>query len=567
MGFRQASRPPGPARRTVLAGGAALVSAGVLAGVATAGTASAGIAPRAGVVRASASGSTQLVSTTPPAKGNLSSITWDLPGGEPTTLDYVKSGDYSPDIMISNLCDNLLRLTPTFGIAPGLASSWHYTNPTTLVFDLRQGVRFWDGHEMTSADVVYSMLRNLNPADEPVNGAYYGSVKSIVASGPFQVTVNFRSPDELFVKEMATIAGSIAEKAYMQKKGASFGTAAGGVMCTGPYELKQWSPGNDIVLSANPHYWDPAYRPHIAAITVKFIIDASTLTSGLLSGEIDGAYGVPATSYPELKSSSSGTLYFGPSLVITELAPTTTSGPIGNVKIRQALSLALDRQAIANVIYDGAATPNEALTPATAWDPAARSVYASAYAKLPSIAPNLAEASKLVQSVPNHSQPIVLALLAGDQTELELATAVQQAASQIGLNVKLDEMQSLAFSNAFFVASYRKGLSMLVDEGYLDVPDPLDYLGLWFPKGALFDYTNYNNATVNDDLAKALETYDPTARAKLITAAQAIYMKDYIVIPVVNPDQGLYLNQSITGAPASFAYIYEPCLAKLGAAK
>jgi peptide/nickel transport system substrate-binding protein len=479
----------------------------------------------------------------------------------------VKSADYSPDIMVSNLCDNLLRLTPTFGIEPALATSWHYTNPTTLIFDLRHGVHFWDGHEMTSDDVVYSMLRNLNPNDQPVNGAYYGSVKSIVASAPYQVTVNFKTPDELFVKEMATIAGSVAEKAYLQKKGNAFGTASGGVMCTGPYELKQWSPGNDIVLQANPNYWDPAYRPHIKTITVKFIIQASTLTSGLLSGEIDGAYGVPAPSYPELRSSSGGTLYFGPSLVITELAPTSTTGPISNVKIRQALSLALDRRAIADVIYDGAATPNEALTPATAWDPAARSVYQSAYAKLGSPTPNLAEASRLVRSVPNHSQPIVLALLAGDQTELELATAVQQAASQIGLDVKLDEMQPLAFSNAFFVPSYRKGIDMLVDEGYLDVPDPLDYLGLWFPKGALFDYTNYNNATVNSDLAKAIETYDPVARAKLITAAQAIYMRDLIVIPVVNPDNGLYLNKRITGAPASFAYIYEPCLAALGAAK
>ena len=94
-----------------------------------------------------------------------------------------------------------------------------------------------------------------------------------------------------------------------------------------------------------------------------------------------------------------------------------------------------------------------------------------------------------MKSVKDHSQPITLGALAGDQTEFELATAIQQEASQIGLNIKLDEMQPLAFSNAFFVASYRKGIDLIVDEGYLDVPDPLDYTGLWFPKGALFDYT------------------------------------------------------------------------------
>lgn len=229
--------------------------------------------------------------------------------------------------------------------------------------------------------------------------------------------------------------------------------------------------------------------------------------------------------------------------------------------------MALDRLAIVKVVYDGAAAANGALTPATGWDPTAKSVYQAAYAKLTSGKYDLAEAKNLVNSVPNHSQPITLALLAGDQAELTLATAVQQAASGIGLNIKLDEMQPLAFSNAFFVPSYRKGIGMLLDEGYLDVPDPLDYLGLWFPKGAIFDYTNYNNATVNTDLAKAIGTYNPVLRAKLITAAQAIYMHDYIVIPVANPYEALFLNHSITGATASFAYIYEPSLAMLGSAK
>ena len=520
-----------------------------------------------GASRPHSSSAIHLVSTTPAAKGPLSSITWDLPGGEPTTLDYVKSADYSPDIMVSNLCDNLLRLTPTWGLQPGIATSWRYTNTKTLVFNIRHGVTFWDGKTLTSADVVYSMLRNLNPNVGAVNGAYYGSVKTISATGPYQVTVTFSKPDELFIKEMATISGSIAEKSYMVKEGNKYGTAAGGVMCTGPYELKKWNAGSDIVLSANPHYWDPAYRAKIKTITVKFIANSSTLTSALLSGEIDGAYGVPATSYPELKSASSGNLYFGPSLSITELAPTSSTGPIANVKIREALSLALDRSAIAKVIYGGAATPNLALTPPTAWDPAATAAYRAAYAKLGPSSPDLATATKLVKSVPNHSTPITLALLAGDQTELALATAVQQAASQIGLTIKLDEMQPLAFSNAFFVASYRKGIDLIVDEGYLDVPDPLDYTGLWFPKGALFNYTGYNNALVNRNLVAAQQTFSPTARAKLFLAAQAQYMKDKVVIPVVNPAESLFLNKSITGAPASFAYIYEPCLAKLGSSK
>ncbi len=506
------------------------------------------------------------VTTTPAGKGKVSSIVWDLPSGEPTTLDYVKSATYSPDLVVENMCTDLLRLTPTFGVKPALATSWYYTNSTTLVFKIRKGVYFWNGQELTAADVAYSMLRNLNPADEPVNGAYYEYVKSITATAPYEVTVHFTTPDELFVKEMATISGAIAEKSYIEKVGKTFGTPKGGVMCTGPYELTKWTAGNDIVLKANPHFWTSSYRPKISTITVKWVTSTSTLTSGLLSGEIDGVYGAPATSYPELETASDGKLYFGKSLIITELAPPTNTGPIGNVKVRQALSLAIDRTAVAKVIYGGAATPNEALTPPTAWT-GAPSVYESAYSRLPSDKVNLSEAKKLVSSVPHHTKPIVLAILAGDETQLELGTAVQQAGKEIGLDIKLDEMPSLDFDAAFFTASYRKGIDLIVDNGYLDVPTPLDYLGLWFPKGAIFDYTTYTSPTVNADLKMAIQNYTGKARAKLITSAQSLYMQDLIVIPVVNPDEGLFLNNSITGAPASFAYIYEPCFAKLAAPK
>ena len=159
-------------------------------------------------------------------------MTWDLPRGEPTTLDYAKAADYSPDMMISNMCDYLLRLTPDWKIKPGLAESWSNPNPTTWIYNIRSGVKFWDGHPLTAADVVYSLQRNLDPKVQPVNGGFFAYVKAIKETGPLQVTVTFKQPDELFNKEMATIAGGITEKAYAEAKGTSFGTAKGGVMYT-----------------------------------------------------------------------------------------------------------------------------------------------------------------------------------------------------------------------------------------------------------------------------------------------------------------------------------------------
>ncbi len=503
--------------------------------------------------------------TTAPATSDISQLTWDLPAGEPTTLDYAKAADYSPDMVISNICDYLLRLTPDWKIQPGIAESWSNPDPKTWVYNIRQGVKFWDGHPVTAADVVYSLQRNLDPKVQPVNGGFFSYVKAIKQTGPNQVTVTFTQPDELFNKEMATIAGGITEKAYVESHFSTFGTAKGGVMYSGPYKVKNWSPGSEIVLQKNANYWDPAYAPKNQTVTLKFIVNSSTVTSALLSGQLDGAYEVPTTSIPELKTATNGTLYFGVGLTISEIVPTGQPGPMSDPQLRTALSMAIDRQAIVDAIFNGAAIPNKALTPQTAWDPAALGIYKSAYDALPSLTPDVAGAKQIVASASDTSKPIVLALLAGDQTELQLGSVVQQAATSIGLTVKLKQMQPLDFSNAFFVPSYRKGIDLMVTFGFLDIPDPLDYLALFYGPEPLFNWINYDNKTVLNDVAKARETFDATARATLVTEAQAQYMKDQVVIPIANNFVALFMNDKITGAPVSFAYIYLPSLATVGA--
>ncbi len=556
---KKASGRPIPARVFVVC---ALVLAAVLV-VAGCGSSS-GSTSSASSAAGSPSGVTLHFTTTPPT-GTLPSMTWDLPAGEPTTLDYAKAADYSPDMMISNMCDYLLRLTPDWKIQPGLAQSWSNPDPTTWIYNIRPGVKFWDGHPLTATDVVYSLQRNLDPKVQPVNGGFFAYVKAIKATGPLQVTVTFKQPDELFNKEMATIAGGITEKAYAQAQGNSFGTAKGGVMYTGPYEVKSWSPGNEIVLQKNPDYWDPTYAARVQTVTVKFIVDSSTLTSALLSGQLDGAYEVPSTSTPELKSAPNGTLYYGPGLTVSEMLPTGQPGPMNNPQLRTALAMAIDRTAIVNAVFNGAAVPNKALTPPNAWDPTAIGIYKTAYAALPSLTPDVAAAKKIVASQSGTSKPIVLALLAGDQTELQLASVVQQAAASIGLNVKLKQMQPLDFSNAFFVPSYRKGIDLMVTFGFLDIPDPLDYLALFYGPQPIFNWINYSDPTVLNNIAKARATFDSTKRALLVTQAQAQYMKDQVVIPIANNDEALFMNDRITGAPVSFAYIYLPSLAMIGA--
>ena len=505
-----------------------------------------------------------LQTTTPAGTGTLDAMTWDLTMGEPTTLDPLKAGDYGPCFVSSQLHDTLVRYSPDWKLGPGIAESWTQPNDKTIVYAIRTDAKFWDGNPVTADDVVYSLSRNMDPTSGSIWGAFFSNVKSITKTGANEVTVSFSKPDELFNKEMGVSAGGIVEKAYVEKVGAAKYGSGTKVMGSGPYILKAWKPGSEIELAANPSYWDAALQPKVANVTLKFITDTSTITSALLSGEIDGTYEVPPTSIPALKSASTGKLYFGPSLSVSEIVISDPQGPMGDPKLRQALSMAIDRQAIVDKVFNGAAVANKTIIPATAWDPEAIDIYKQAYDALPSLTPDIAAAKQVVASTPGADKPMVMAVVAGDQRELELASVVQQAAKDIGMTIDLKQLQPMDMSNYFYVPEYRKGIDMGMTLGFLDVPDPLDYTSYFFGKGALFNWIGYSNPAVEKKLELARQTLDPTARAQLITEAQALYTADVPAIPLAMDAEILFMNNKISGAPVSFTYMWIPSLAMIG---
>ena len=505
-----------------------------------------------------------LQTTTPAGTGTLDAMTWDLTMGEPTTLDPLKAGDYGPCFVSSQLHDTLVRYSPDWKLGPGIAESWTQPNDKTIVYAIRTDAKFWDGNPVTADDVVYSLMRNMDPKSGSIWGAFFSNVKSITKTGANEVTVSFNKPDELFNKEMGVSAGGIVEKAYVEKVGAAKYGSGTKVMGSGPYILKAWNPGSEIDLAANPSYWDAALQPKVANVTLKFITDTSTITSALLSGEIDGTYEVPPTSIPALKSASTGKLYFGPSLSVSEIVISDSTGPMGDPKLRQALSMAIDRQAIVDKVFNGAAVANKTIIPATAWDPEAIDIYKQAYDALPSLTPDIAAAKQIVASTPGADKPMVMAVVAGDQRELELASVVQQAAKDIGMTIDLKQLQPMDMSNYFYVPEYRKGIDMGMTLGFLDVPDPLDYTSYFFGKGALFNWIGYSNPAVEKKLELARQTLDPTARAQLITEAQALYTVDVPAIPLAMDAEILFMNNKISGAPVSFTYMWIPSLAMIG---
>ncbi|BEL02031.1 ABC transporter substrate-binding protein [Actinoplanes sichuanensis] len=508
-----------------------------------------------------------LVETTPAATGDVAEVTWALPAGEPASLDPARTGDYSANTVGTNLCESLLRLETDYSTSPGLASGIVQKDPLTVVITLRDGVTFWDGSPLTADDVVYSLSRHMDPKLASYAAHVYANVAAIEKTGDLEVTVEFKTPDMQFVPDLAGVPGAIVQKAFTSKAGPAFGTATGGLMCTGPFRLAGWQSGQKITLTRNDTYWDSAGKAKAAAFDFVFLTDSSTLTSALLAGEVDGVYGAPVGSIAALQRSDAGRLYFGPSTETFSLGAVAADGPAADPRIRQALDLAIDKTAFVAGVLKGAGEPLKTFTPPLSWRGSpARSVYDAGYAALPDTSKaDLDAAKKLVTEAAPSRTALVIAIPAGDQSLLQTATIAQAAARQIGLDLAVRQLQPAEFAGLFYDPGLRQGIDFIATTGYLEVPGALYYAPGFVLEGAAFNWTNYRDPGVTANIVGAVSETDPAKSAERFVAAQAVFAPARLQITLAGSYNRLFLNKRITGAPASFSYISSAWAARVGA--
>jgi peptide/nickel transport system substrate-binding protein len=509
--------------------------------------------------------SSSLVTLTPAPTGTFSGpVTWGL-YREVGSLDPIIAFDYPENTVIATLCDTLLRQSPGGVVGPGLGTL-SYTDPTTLVVKLNPAAKFWDGHPVTADDVVYSLDRQRNPKLGGYYGLVFSRVSSITATDPTTVTIKLSKPDYWLPGELASTPGFIVEKAYVEAKGKSFGTVTGGTMCSGPYKLKSWQTGNELAVAANPNYWDPALRPKVSEIDFKAASTDAAATAALKTGELLGDYPLNISTLDELKADPSLNVYLGSSFASDAFIVSNAQGPLGNVKVRQALSLAVDRQGFINAVYKGAAQLPRTLANPGTWG-YGKSVFQQAWNALPEPRQNIPEAKKLIQEAGVKGQTITLGMSSQLNNINTEALAFQAAGEQLGLNVKLKSVSAQNYIDFFVDASARKGIDGFFTVNYPDYADPAGLYSTLVLPGGSQNYDNFNDPKITSLMEQARTTADQNQRATLIVQAQKLIMQELPWIPVADPDTILIMNKKITGAPATFSYMFAPWLGGLGAAK
>ncbi|TWA80294.1 peptide/nickel transport system substrate-binding protein [Azospirillum brasilense] len=445
--------------------------------------------------------------------------------------------------------ESLVSMDAKMRLQPELAESWRAVDETTWEFTLRKGVKFHDGTEFTAQDFIYSVCRIPNVANSPSSFTVYTKgIAGIEAPDPHTLVIKTAKPYPLLPVELSTF-GIISAKAAggeavtFDKAGCkadSWPTTQafndGSLMIgTGPFRHKSYTKGDRQVLERNPDYWGP--QPAWDTVVFRPITSDGPRVAALLAGDVDMIESPPVQDIERLKSAPNVSLAQAQSNRVIYLAlgvqdtPPTITGtdgknPLKDPKVRKALSLAVDRDAIVKRIMMGVAEPANQYLPA------------GFYGNNPEITV-ATDANKAKQLLAEAGYPKGFQLTLGTPNDRyinddKVAQAVAQMFTRIGVQTQVDATTA----NVFFSKRNKQEYSVFLagwgaDSGEMSSPlkaliaTPIKEKGY-----GTTNYTSYSDPELDGMLDTALATVDDAKREKLLQAAVKRAVDADIIIPL-----------------------------------
>lgn len=490
-------------------------------------------------IGASALGSlTQIGGASVAAQGDSPSgeLTWGLDVNVPNIIPF---GGIALAQWLGKefMYDSLLAWDADLNVIPALAESWDTPDDTTYVFNLRQGVKFHDGSEMTAKDVVYSLNMALDPVEPGVKVPYLDNLASVEATDDYTVTVTMTIPDP-------TLPGTLAWTNYtpIVPEGLldSVEVLSDGIG-TGPFRLAEYSQDDQIVYEAFPDFWEEGV-PGVETLTLKMLVDEQQRVAALRSGEIHGA---------TFTADVAGTLESEDISVITGLTSspkviqfsTVEDVPWRDVRVRQAINLAVNRQEIIDKVYGGNAQVTGVIPPGYGPWPIPEDEIVLAYE-------NDLDAAKALMEEAGYADgfDVVLQAIASPREYTQNAEIVQQQLTGLNINVTVEPLEIGTFADNigkgnFEWASTGRGMRGDPSAHVVDFRSGTSNNVTWFGDGwkseeldALYDEAL---ATVDQDARKDL--YDQIQRIILEEVPNLYLVQNMKFQAVSNSVEGMYV--------------------------
>ncbi|WP_018132032.1 ABC transporter substrate-binding protein [Effusibacillus pohliae] len=476
-------------------------------------------------------------------------------GGDSVKLDPHNVTDGESFRVTENIYDTLVDFEKdSTKVIPGLATEWQTSaDGKTWTFKLRQGVKFHDGTDFNAKAVVYNFERmwDKNHPQHKGDFEYFhdmfggfkgeGSViEGIKAVDDYTVEFKLSRPLAPFLANLAMSTFAIISPAALEKYGEKIAQNPVG---TGPFKFKEWKPNDSITLEKNDQYWQKGL-PKLDKIVFKVIPDNTARLTALKSGEIDVMDGLNPSDVKQVEADSKLQVLLRPSMNVGYLAMNNTKKPFDNPKVRQAISMAINKKGLIDSFYAGLAQPAVNPMPPSVWG----------YNKdIKDYEYNPEKAKQLLAEAgyPNGfetdfwAMPVARPYMPQPQ---KIAEAIQADLAKIGIKTKI-----VSFEWATYLKKTKNGEHPMALLGWTgDNGDPDNFLYVLLDKDtanppAAQNISLYKSDKVHELLTKAQVTSDQAQRTKLYEEAQKIIHEDAPMVPLVHSRPALAAAKSVKG--------------------
>jgi len=470
--------------------------------------------------------------------------------------------------------DNLLKMDKDGKVVPGLAEKYEVSDDQlTWTFHLRDGLKWSDGSALTADDFVYSWQRLVDPnVAAPYAQTVLGMVEGyddaigrpdadgnttvdpdptkLKVEAPDEKTliVHMAKPTPYFDKLAAFVSLSPVKKDVVEANPDGWSIDPKTYISTGPFKLTGWEPGSYLMFEKNENYWD-ADSIKLDGIKCLLMQDQNATFSAYESGDALMIKDVPTQEITTLKERSD--FHIDPILGTYYLDLNTTLDEFKDPKVREALSLALDRKYISETITSGTYTPasgfvSEGVTDwnGTAWQD--NITDKSAYINIDDHAGNLAKAKELLKEA-GYENGVGLPEMVYSTNDAsyhkKIAEYLQQAWGELGLKVQVNIVEWKSFT-----PQRRSGNYQIARDGWvMDYNDPSNILELALT-GNGNNNAKYSNPEFDALMSKAATEKDPQTRFGYLHQAEDFIMKDTAMVPLLYYNDFYLQSDKITGS-------------------
>ncbi|MDI6863537.1 MAG: ABC transporter substrate-binding protein [Pseudothermotoga sp.] len=449
---------------------------------------------------------------------------------EPVGLDPHLVTAFASHRVLENVYDGLLRYGENLQLVPNIAEEFQVVDPYTIVFKIREDVKFHDGTPLTVEDVLFSFERILNPDTKSPAAAFYQDVESIKAISDNKIEFKLKKPmASALLPNFAGVNSSIVSKKFVES-GKNLQLETNG---TGPFYLAEYVQGNYIVLKKNPHYFVKD-QPYLDEIKIVFMPEEVSRVSALRNGDVDIAKinePLNVRQFPEGRFK----IYRSPVLSYYLIGINTTRKPFDDPRVRNALNYAINREAIIKTVAFGEGVVTGPLSPMVQpWALLPKDFDEYTY--------NPAKAKQLLAQA-GYPNGFEFEIVTSQRYNFDkVAQVIQAQLAEVGVRAKINLVEWGIFIKRWRESDFDAFISM--NSGSIE-PD-IQFYRTFHSKGST-NVFRYSNPRVDELLELGRSTVDTTKRKEIYDELQRLLVKESPIIFLYSANQIFVSNASVEG--------------------